>query len=72
MTAAAFGALVADIAAPLGIGRVRLEDGTNVAGFICEAIEVEGATDITGFDGWRAYRQSLSERMSGRPWPEKR
>jgi allophanate hydrolase len=50
-----FGRFVARIPAPLGIGKVTLSDGEQVSGFLCEAHAVEGATDITGFGGWRAY-----------------
>lgn len=52
---AAFGGFVAGIPAPLGIGRVELADGRSEAGFICEAGGLDGATDITGDGGWRAY-----------------
>jgi allophanate hydrolase len=52
---AGFGALVAAIPPPLGIGTVRLADGTAVKGFLVEAEGVRGAEDITAFGGWRAY-----------------
>ncbi len=50
-----YGPFVADIPAPLGIGRVELADGSHVQGFVCEAYAVERATDITHHGGWRAY-----------------
>lgn len=50
-----FGEFVAQIPAPLGIGRVNLEDGRDVSGFLCEAHAMETAKDITEFGGWRAY-----------------
>jgi allophanate hydrolase len=43
------------IPAPLGIGRVHLQDGSNVLGFVCEAYIAEKAEDITRFGGWREY-----------------
>ncbi|MGQ0591624.1 MAG: allophanate hydrolase-related protein [Gammaproteobacteria bacterium] len=52
---AAFGTLVAAIPAPLAIGRVELEGGEKVAGFLCEAQATEGARDITTHGGWRGY-----------------
>ncbi len=52
-----FGALVAEVPAPLAIGTVMLEDGRSVKGFIAEAIAVEGLGDITAWGGWRAYLQ---------------
>ena len=51
----AFGRFVAKIPAPLGIGKVALEDGTSVSGFLCEAHALKGAEDITKFGGWRAF-----------------
>ncbi len=55
MGAAEFGSFVAAIAAPLGIGTLRLEDGAQVQGFLCETYATRGAEDITSFGGWRAY-----------------
>ncbi len=51
---AEFGSFVAEVPAPLAIGRVRLADGTEVSGFVCESIALDGATEITQFGGWRA------------------
>ncbi len=53
------GAFVAGIPAPLGIGKVELEDGAEVVGFICEgyAAELPGALDVTASGGWRAVVQ---------------
>jgi allophanate hydrolase len=56
LPAAAFGAFVARIPAPLEIGKLTLADGTQVSGFLCEGHAVTGAEEITGFGGWRAYR----------------
>jgi allophanate hydrolase len=55
---AGFGSFVADIPPPLGIGTLELEDGTQVKGFLCEPIGLEGARDITEFGGWLAFRQA--------------
>jgi allophanate hydrolase len=57
-----FGSFVAGIPAPLGIGMVKLEDGSLVQGFVCEAAAAEGAEDITHYGGWRAY---LSRQIAG-------
>ncbi|WP_416052095.1 allophanate hydrolase [Cupriavidus basilensis] len=57
---ASFGAFVAEIPAPLGIGKLLLEDGRQVTGFICEPRGLEGARDITAFGGWRAYLASAN------------
>jgi allophanate hydrolase len=51
----AFGTFVDGIPAPLAIGRLRLADGSDVAGFLCEPIAVVGAEDITELGGWRAH-----------------
>jgi allophanate hydrolase len=62
MAAAQFGSFVAGIPAPLGIGKVELADGGSVNGFICEAVGLAGATDITGFGGWRAWLANPAKR----------
>ncbi|PFN81972.1 allophanate hydrolase [Bacillus sp. AFS076308] len=41
------------IPSPLGLGKVELEDGTEVLGFVCEAIAEEDAEDISYTGGWR-------------------
>jgi allophanate hydrolase len=50
-----FGSFVSGIPAPLGIGKVKLENGAQVCGFLCEAHGIAGATDITALGGWRQY-----------------
>jgi len=50
-----FGRFVARIPAPLGIGKVTLEDGSDVSCFLCEAYAVKDAEEITGLGGWRNY-----------------
>lgn len=59
LDAAAFGAIVAGIPAPLGIGRISLDDGSTVSGFLCEEYAIEGGEEITQFGGWRAYMKDL-------------
>lgn len=56
----AVGGFLATIAPPLGLGTIELQDGSTVNGFIAEAIATEGATDVTRFGGWRAWRKSLA------------
>lgn len=55
MDATAYGGFVALIPPPLGIGTLRLEDGSRVQGFLCEAHAVKDARDITALGGWRAF-----------------
>jgi allophanate hydrolase len=55
LPAEGFGRFVAGIPAPLGIGTVRLSDGSTVKGFLCEAEAVREARDISAFGGWRGY-----------------
>ena len=50
-----YGSFVALIPAPLGIGTLKLDDGSQVQGFTCEQWATVGAEDITEFGGWRAY-----------------
>jgi allophanate hydrolase len=53
---ATIGAFLAGIAPPLGLGTLTLDDGGEVAGFLCEAYAIEGARDVTAFGGWRHWR----------------
>jgi allophanate hydrolase len=55
-----FGAFMAGIPQPLGIGTINLANGEKVKGFLCESAGLDGAEDITSFGGWRAYLASLS------------
>ncbi len=50
-----FGAFVVQIASPLCIGNVFLEDGSMVYGFLCEDYALLGAEEITMFGSWRSY-----------------
>jgi allophanate hydrolase len=58
--AAEFGSFVNGIGPPLTIGKVELEDGSRVSGFICEAYAAEGARDITSLGGWRRYLETAT------------
>ncbi|WP_346243929.1 allophanate hydrolase [Shouchella clausii] len=47
------GRFLATIPAPLGLGKLKLSDGREVIGFICEGAAAEEAEEITAFGGWR-------------------
>ena len=47
LPAAGFARFMAGLAAPMAIGRVSLDDGRDVLGFLCEPAAVRGAADIT-------------------------
>lgn len=49
-----FGTFTSIIPSPLGIGKIELEDGTEVSGFLCEGYALDGAEDITALGSWRA------------------
>lgn len=49
------GTFLAGIHEPLGLGSIRLADGSRVHGFLCEEIDAREAPDIGAFGGWRAY-----------------
>ena len=55
---AAFARFVAAVPAPLGIGRLALQDGSSPSGFLCEGWATRDAREITGFGGWRAFVQA--------------
>ncbi|MCC6077001.1 allophanate hydrolase [Pseudomonas sp. GCM10022188] len=52
------GSFLTGIPAPLGLGKVELEDGRWETGFICEPYGLAGAEDITACGGWRAWLQA--------------
>lgn len=52
---AGVGGFLETVVAPLAIGQVTLADGRSVHGFVCEPAGFEGARDISGYGGWRAY-----------------
>lgn len=52
---AAFGDFTSKIPGPLGIGKILLESGEEIPGFIAEPRAAEGAEDITHLGGWRAF-----------------
>jgi allophanate hydrolase len=60
MTMQDFGSFVSLIPAPLGIGTLKLDDGSTVQGFICEPQALADAKNISSFGSWRNYIQSLS------------
>lgn len=55
------GSFLAGVPSPLAIGTLRLEDGTQVQGFLAEPAALEDATEITHFGGWRSYLTSLQK-----------
>lgn len=48
--------------AGLTIGKVKLDDDTEVFGVLAEPWAVEGMREITAFGGWREYTASLDKR----------
>ncbi|AOZ91074.1 allophanate hydrolase [Paenibacillus crassostreae] len=48
------GQFMRQIPQPLGIGKVTLQDGSTVNGFICESYIEGESEDISEFGGWRA------------------
>ncbi|MGF0540026.1 allophanate hydrolase [Agrobacterium sp. ES01] len=60
LPAAAFGQFVANIPAPLGIGKVTLDDGSTVSSFLCEAHALKDAQEITALGGWRAFIKNMA------------
>ena len=56
---ASYGAFVAAIPGPLGIGSIELADGSQVQGFLCEHYATTDAENISHCGGWRAYLQQI-------------
>ncbi|MGB6220672.1 allophanate hydrolase [Haloferula sp.] len=55
---AEFGGFVAAIPGPLGIGKILMDDGQELPGFIAEPRAMEGAEEITRFGGWKNWMAS--------------
>jgi allophanate hydrolase len=55
-----FGAFVAMVPQPLGIGTCTLETGRKVKSFICEPYALGRAEEITELASWRAFRRKQS------------
>jgi allophanate hydrolase len=56
------GALAAALEAPLSLGRVRLADGREVLGFLCEGYAAEGCRVLDPAEGWRGHLARLAPR----------
>jgi len=50
-----FGKFMKQIASPLGIGSVYLEDESIVYGFLCESDYLKGAKEISDLGSWRSF-----------------
>ncbi len=64
LPAAGFGRFVAGIPSPLGIGTLRLADGTRPKGFLVEPEGLVGAEEITAHGGWRAFIAHLGSKAA--------
>ncbi len=62
---AGLGGLLTEIAPPLGLGTVELEDGTSAIGFLCEPHGAVGRPELTALGGWRAWLASKEEAVHG-------
>ena len=51
----AAGSFLSGIPSPLGLGRVHLDDGSQVCGFLCEPVATADKPDITAHGGWRGW-----------------
>jgi allophanate hydrolase len=61
MPVARYGAFVAEIPAPLGIGTITLDDGRSVQGFVCASHAAATARDISEFGGWRNFMANQNQ-----------
>jgi allophanate hydrolase len=59
LPAAAVSRFLTGIDAPLALGTVRLHDGTDVTGFVCEPWGLENSVDITASGGWLEHLASI-------------
>jgi allophanate hydrolase len=50
-----WGSFIDAIPSPLGVGKVELESGERVTGFLCEPEIINTAKDITEYGSWLSY-----------------
>ncbi len=55
LSEAAVASLAALVRAPIRLGRVRLEDGREVNGYLCDPAAAVTARDVSHLGGWRAF-----------------
>jgi allophanate hydrolase len=55
LSPAAFAQFVRKIPAPLGVGKITLDDGDCITGFLCEGHAISDAREITEHGGWRNF-----------------
>ena len=56
----ALGTFIQNIPEPLGLGKIEIDTGELVIGFICQPEGIKTATNISQFGGWRSYLSSLA------------
>lgn len=64
---AGLGRLVAALASPQAIGRIRLVDGRSVHGFVVQAGALRDAVDITACGSWRRYLATSAAMSAATP-----
>lgn len=60
----AIGGFLENVSEPLCAGTIRLADGSQAKGFLCETSGIEDAADITEHGGWRAYLLAAETRLA--------
>ncbi|MCU1516946.1 MAG: allophanate hydrolase [Pseudarthrobacter sp.] len=62
LSPAALGTLLSSVAEPQSLGKIRLNDGTQVCAFLADSTQSAGARDISEFGGWRSFVSSALAR----------
>lgn len=63
LPAHALGLLATELG-PLRLGPIRLADGSTVTGYLADSADADGALDLSGYDGWRAFSEQQGEQPS--------
>ncbi|MGE4385733.1 MAG: allophanate hydrolase [Endomicrobiaceae bacterium] len=50
-----FAKLINSVKMPMTFGKIKLEDNTEVTGFLCEPYALNGTKDISSYHGWKKY-----------------
>jgi allophanate hydrolase len=55
LSPAALGTFLTGLPVPMSLGRVRLDDGGEAVGFLCDPVAAGAGVDITSYRSWPAY-----------------
>jgi allophanate hydrolase len=65
LPAVGMASFLAQLPSPMALGRVQLDDGTSVIGFLVEPLALDAARDISHYQGWRNFLLGAAATAAG-------